>query len=104
MGSYTGYISVLPLNMVLSESITQHELPARLLAHFVDEHMEKHFPGFKCLCISIVFNTDGSLIEKCAGFAIHRTKKGGFGYKISSPAGICTAFFVGSFHANSTRP
>jgi hypothetical protein len=29
-----------------------------------------------------------SLIDGCARFAIHRTKEGGFGYKISSPAGI----------------
>jgi hypothetical protein len=27
----------------------------------------------------------------CAGFAFHQTEEGGFGYKISSPAGIFTA-------------
>jgi hypothetical protein len=39
---------------------------------------------------SMVFYTDGSLIDVCAGFVIHRTKKSGFGSKISSPAGIFT--------------
>jgi hypothetical protein len=34
--------------------------------------------------------TDGSLIYGCAGFAFHRIGEGGFGYKISSPAGIFT--------------
>jgi hypothetical protein len=40
---------------------------------------------------SIAFDTDGSLIDGYAGFAFHRTGEGGFGYKISSPAGIFTA-------------
>jgi hypothetical protein len=35
---------------------------------------------------SIVFHTDGSLIV-----AFHRTGEGGFGYNISSPAGIFSA-------------
>jgi hypothetical protein len=39
----------------------------------------------------MVFNTDGSLVDGCAGFVIHRTEEGGFGHKISSPAGIFTA-------------
>jgi hypothetical protein len=34
---------------------------------------------------SMVFYTDGSLIDGCAGFDIHPIKKGGFGYKLSSP-------------------
>jgi hypothetical protein len=40
---------------------------------------------------SMVFDTDGSLIDGCAGFAFHRAGEGGFGYKISSLAGIFTA-------------
>jgi hypothetical protein len=40
---------------------------------------------------SMVFYTHGSLIDGCAGFAFHRTREGGFGYKISSPAGIFSA-------------
>jgi hypothetical protein len=40
---------------------------------------------------SMVFHTDGSLIDGCAGLAIHRTEEGGFGYKLSSPASIFTA-------------
>jgi hypothetical protein len=40
--------------------------------------------------ISIVFYTDGSLIDGCAGFAIHLTEKSGFGFKITSPASIFT--------------
>jgi hypothetical protein len=47
---------------------------------------------------SMVFHTDGSLINGLAGFAIHRTEEGGFGYTIPSPAGIyiaeLTALFV----------
>jgi hypothetical protein len=39
---------------------------------------------------SMVFYTDGFLIDGCAGFAF-RTGEGGFGYKTSSPAGIFTA-------------
>jgi hypothetical protein len=39
---------------------------------------------------SMVFYTDGSFIDRCAGFAFHRTEEGGFGYKISSSAGIFT--------------
>jgi hypothetical protein len=44
---------------------------------------------------SAVFYTDGSLIEGSAGFAIHRTGVGGFGFKLSSPAG----FFSGQLSA-----
>jgi hypothetical protein len=43
------------------------------------------------------FYTDGSLKYGCAGFAFHRTGKGGFGYKISSPAGIFTAELTALF-------
>jgi hypothetical protein len=31
---------------------------------------------------SCIFYTDGSLIERCAGFAVHQMGVGGFGYKI----------------------
>jgi hypothetical protein len=31
------------------------------------------------------------MIDECAGFAIHRTAQSGFGYNISSSAGIFTA-------------
>jgi hypothetical protein len=40
---------------------------------------------------SAVFYTDGSLIERSAGFAIHRTRVGEFGFKLSSPAGVFSA-------------
>jgi hypothetical protein len=40
---------------------------------------------------SAVSYTDGSLIEKSAGFTIHRTGVGGFGFKLSSPAGVFSA-------------
>jgi hypothetical protein len=40
---------------------------------------------------SMIFYTDGSFIDGYAGFAFHRTGEGGFGYNISSPAGIFTA-------------
>jgi hypothetical protein len=38
-----------------------------------------------------IFYTDGSLIERCAGFAFHQMGVGGFGHKIPSPAGVFTA-------------
>jgi hypothetical protein len=40
---------------------------------------------------SAVFYTDGSLIERSAGFAIHQTGVGGFGFKLSSPVGVFSA-------------
>jgi hypothetical protein len=68
-----GYSDVLPLNIVSSETFARHELPP-------------------------VFYTGDSLIDGCAGFAFHRNGEGGFGYNISSPAGIfiaeLTALFV----------
>jgi hypothetical protein len=39
---------------------------------------------------SAFFTGHGSLIDECAGFAIHRTEEGGFGYKMPSSAGIFT--------------
>jgi hypothetical protein len=46
---------------------------------------------------SMVFYSDGSLIDGCAVLAFHRTGEGGFGYKISSPAGIFTAELTALF-------
>jgi hypothetical protein len=49
---------------------------------------------------SMVFYTDGSLIDGCAGFDIPPIKKGGFGYKLSSLAfifycgGICFVCYI----------
>jgi hypothetical protein len=40
---------------------------------------------------SCIFYTDGSLIERCAGFAVHQMGMGRFGYKIQGPAGVFTA-------------
>jgi hypothetical protein len=40
---------------------------------------------------SAVLYTDGSFIEGNAGFAIHRTGKGGCGFKLLSPAGVFSA-------------
>jgi ribonuclease HI len=40
---------------------------------------------------SVVFYTDGSLIEGSAGFAIHRTGAGEYGFKLPSPAGVFSA-------------
>jgi hypothetical protein len=37
------------------------------------------------------------LIDGCAGFACHWTEEGGFGYQISSPAGIFTAELTALF-------
>jgi hypothetical protein len=48
---------------------------------------------------SAVFNTDGSLIERSAGFAIHRTGVGGFGFKLSSLAGVLSAELSALFMA-----
>jgi hypothetical protein len=102
-----GYSDVLPLNIVSSESFTRHDLPALLATHFVGDHMEAALSGAQTTMCSVVaprelltvtasyaasmvFYMDGSLIYACAGFAFHRTGKGGFGYKISSPPGILT--------------
>jgi hypothetical protein len=40
---------------------------------------------------SCILYTDGSLIEGCAGFAVHQMGVGGFGHKIPSLAGVFTA-------------
>jgi hypothetical protein len=70
------YSDVLPLKIISSESLTRHKASA---------------PGYS-FATFIVFYTDGSLIDGCAGYAIHRTEESGFGYnKIPSMAGIFTA-------------
>jgi hypothetical protein len=46
---------------------------------------------------SMAFYTDGSLIDRCAWFAIHRTEEGGFVYKIPSSTGIFTAELTALF-------
>jgi ribonuclease HI len=48
---------------------------------------------------SAVFYTDGSLIEGGARFAVHRTGVGGFGFKLSSPAGVFSAELSALFMA-----
>jgi hypothetical protein len=103
-----GYSDLLPLNIVSSESFTQHGFAALLASHFVEDHMERALSGFQTSMYSVVaprellpvtaryatsmdFYTDGSSIERCAGFSTHQTEKGGFGYKLLSLAGIFTA-------------
>jgi hypothetical protein len=101
----------LPLNIVSSGSFTRHDLPALLATHFMGDHMERALSGVQTSMYSVgaprellpmtasyaasmVFYTDGSLIDGCAGFAFHQAGEGGFGYKISSPAGI---FYCGAY-------
>jgi hypothetical protein len=52
---------------------------------------------------SCIFYTDGSLIEGCAGFAVHQIGMRGFGYKIQGPAGIFTAELSALFTAEVIR-
>jgi ribonuclease HI len=47
---------------------------------------------------SAVFYTAGSLIEGSVGFAVHQTGVGGFGFKLSSPAGELSALFMALRH------
>jgi hypothetical protein len=102
------YSDVFLLNIVSSESFTRHDLPVLLASHFVGGHIEGALSGVQTSVYSVVaprelltvtaryaasmvFYTAGSLIDGSAGFAFHRTREGGFGYKISCPAGIFTA-------------
>jgi hypothetical protein len=74
-------------NIVSSESFTQHEMPTLPVTH---HHMEEALSGVQTSRNSVVaprevltvtpryatlmvFYTDASLIDGCAGFAIHRT-------------------------------
>jgi hypothetical protein len=103
-----GFADVLPLNIFSSGLFTRHDFLALLVTHFVSDHMERALSGVQTSMYSVVaqrelltvtaryatsmvFYTDGSLIDGCAGFAFHQAGKGGFGYKISSPAAIFTA-------------
>jgi ribonuclease HI len=45
------------------------------------------------------FYTDGSLIEGCAGFAVHQMVVSAFRYKIQGPAGVFTAELSALFTA-----
>jgi hypothetical protein len=89
-----GYSNVLSMDITLSESFTRHELSALLGTPLV-AHMENALAGGSQRALvtskyveSAVFYTDGSLIEGSTGFALHRTGVGGFGFKLSSPAGV----------------
>jgi hypothetical protein len=49
---------------------------------------------------SLIFYTDGSLIEGCAGFAVDQMMSvGGFTHKILSPSGVFTAELSALFTA-----
>jgi hypothetical protein len=48
---------------------------------------------------SVVFYTDGSLIEGSAEFAIHRTGVGGFGFILSNPSSVFSAELSALFMA-----
>jgi hypothetical protein len=99
-----GNFDVLSLDIVPSKSFTQHELPALLETPLVDGFMEKKLVNVQEVMYllvaprelltvvsgygpSCIFYTDGSLIERCAGFAVHQMGVGGFGHKIQSSAG-----------------
>jgi hypothetical protein len=124
-----GYSDVLSLDIVPSKSFTRHELPALLGTALEDGHMEKKLTNVQEVmyslvaphelltvtsgyCPSRIFYTDGSLIEKYAGFAVpsnHQMGVGGFEYKIQGPAGVFTAersaFFTALRHiAEVKRP
>jgi hypothetical protein len=78
------------LDIVPYESFTRDELPALLGSLLVDKHIEEKPANIQEAMYSLVA-PDGSLIEGCAGFAVHQMSVGGFGHKILSPAGIFTA-------------
>jgi hypothetical protein len=63
----------------------------------------RNLPMFRRQCIhygaSCIFYADGSLIEVCAGFAVHQMGVGGFGHKIPSRAGVFTAELSALFTA-----
>jgi hypothetical protein len=99
-----------------SESFTRHELSALLGTPLVDVYMENAiarvqdtmYPPVAPRELSVVtseyvesaaFYTDGSLIEGNARFAIHQTGVGGFGFKLSSPAGVFSAELSALFMA-----
>jgi hypothetical protein len=49
-----GYLYVLPLNIVSSESFTRHNLPALLASHFVGDDIEGAFSGVQESMYSVV--------------------------------------------------
>jgi hypothetical protein len=51
-----------------------------------------------------MFYTDGSLIEGCAGFAVHQMDVGGFGHRILSPAGVSALLTALRHIAEVIRP
>jgi ribonuclease HI len=103
-----GHSDVLSLDIVPSESFTRHELPALVGTPLADGYMVKKLENAQEAMYSLVaprelltvtsgyglsciFYTDDSLIEGCAGFALHQMGVGGFGYKIQRPADVFTA-------------
>jgi hypothetical protein len=112
--SIAGYSDVFPLNTVSSESFIQHDFPALLATYFMCDHIKRALSGVQTSIYSVVaprelltvtamyaasmvFHTDGSLIDGCTRFAFHRTGEDDFGYKISSPAWIFTAELTALF-------
>jgi hypothetical protein len=104
------------LDIVPSESFALHELPALLETPLVVGQMEKKLANVqeamyilmaprKLLTVtsgygvSCIFYTGGTLIEGCAGFAVHQMSVGGFGHKIPGPAGVFTAELSALFTA-----
>jgi hypothetical protein len=80
-----GYFNVLSMDITPSESFTRQKLSALLGTPLVDMHMEYALAGVQDTKYplvtskyveSAVFYTDGSLIERSAGLAIHRTRVG----------------------------
>jgi hypothetical protein len=49
-----GYSDVLPLNIVLSKSFTQHNLMTLLATHFVGDHIEGVLSGVQASMFSVV--------------------------------------------------
>jgi hypothetical protein len=99
-----GHSNVLSMDITPSETFTRHKLSVLFGTPLVDVHMENALPGVqdtmyplvvpRVLSVvtseyveSAVFYTDGSLIDRSAGFA----GVGGFGFKLSSPAGVFSA-------------
>jgi hypothetical protein len=105
------------MDITPSESFTRHGLSALLDGTLlVDVHMENALAGVLDSMYplvaprelsavtseyveSAVFYTDGSLIEGSAGFAVHQTGVGGFGFRMSSPAGVFSAELSALFMA-----
>jgi hypothetical protein len=88
------YSDVLSLDIV-PESFTRHELLA-LLGTSLEKLANVQKTMYSLVLVrklwSVVhFFTDGSLIESCAGFAVHQMGVNGFGYTIQGPAAVFTA-------------